>query len=333
VEKEREYLKKLLDTQKVIFDILIALLRNPVEEKTTNYGRIYRPYSNYQRDEKALALCLFEQDKYAQSHGFKIRRFGPERRPIRSVKDVFRWCVDIAREYGPTFIEGADREKCWQWYERLLRWETDIPPPEWLLKIKLGLSGPILLFIGIGEHYAITADTRGMLYRQLEEIRARVKTFHHVAVGIPAEGFGAKGEVNTIQAKGILDAQKTPASQAEDKGQVTFQYNKKKTEEGSEIVVNGILIGEKGKHLFTRIPALAFAEYARASNAGIKDTKDIEKRVIDRIPSWRKYKKTGKEPNTKYVKREIKKGIKIATNHAIIPFNPIPFHVDLPKSR
>jgi DNA-binding winged helix-turn-helix (wHTH) protein len=213
VEKEREYLHKLLNTQKVIFDILISLLRNPVEEKTTKNSRIYRPYSNYQRDEKALALCLFEQDKYAQSHGFKIIRFGPERRPIQSVKDVFRWCVDIAREYGPTFIEGVDREECWQWYERLLRWETDILPPEWLLKIKLGLSGPILLFIGVGEHYAITADTRGTLYRQLEEIRARVKTFHHVAVGIPAEGFGAKREVNTIQAKGILGSQKTPASQ------------------------------------------------------------------------------------------------------------------------
>ena len=333
MEKEREYLRRLLNTQKVIFDILISLLRNPVEEKTTSYGRIYRPYSNYQRDEKALALCLFKQDKYAQLNGFKIRRFGPERRPIRSVKDVFRWCVDIAREYGPTFIEGADREKCWQWYERLLRWETDIPPPEWLLKIKLGLYGPILLFIGSGEHYAITADTRGTLYRQLEDIRAKFKLFPRVAVGIPPEGFGAKGEAKTIQAKGSLGLQETPASQAEDKDQVTFQYNKKRTEEGSENVVSGILKGEKGEHLFTKIPALAFAEYARASNKGVKNPKEIEKSVVDRIPSWRKHKIKGTEPNTKYVKREIKKGIKIATNHDIIPFNPIPFHVDLPKSR
>ena len=138
---------------------------------------------------------------------------------------------------------------------------------------------------------------------------------------------------------------KTPARQAVAKtlvpeeigtsqsAKVTFQYNKRENKEGSKKVVGGILMGKKDKHPFTRIPALAFAEYARASNAGIKDPKDIEKRVIDRIPSWQKYKRTGKEPSTKYVKREIKKGIKKATGHEITPFNPIPFRVELPKSQ
>ncbi|MHC4197263.1 MAG: hypothetical protein ACYSRP_05035 [Planctomycetota bacterium] len=135
------------------------------------------------------------------------------------------------------------------------------------------------------------------------------------------------------QKKAEINKSETPAPQKEYKGQVTFQYNKRETKEGSRKVVGGNLKGKKGKHTFPPIPAIAFAEYARASNEGVDDPKKIRKRVIDRVPKWQKYKKEDKTPNTKYVKREIKKGIKKATGHEITPFNPIPFRVELPKSQ
>ncbi len=114
-------------------------------------------------------------------------------------------------------------------------------------------------------------------------------------------------------------------------GQPTFEYNKRKTTEGSEKVVGAILTGKKGVHPFTRIPALAFAEYARASNEGVDDPKKIEKRVVDNVPDWHKYKKSGNMPRTQYVRKQIQEGIKKATGNRVIPFNPLPFYVDIPK--
>lgn len=138
--KESEYLKRLLDTQKVIFNTLNSLLMNPVEEKTVKGKVIYMPYRNARTDGLELANCLSRQDEFAGLHDFGIVRFGPDKRHIATVKDVFKWCIDIAREHGPTFVDGVDREACWQWYERLLSGERKITPPKGLYRLRLGVS-------------------------------------------------------------------------------------------------------------------------------------------------------------------------------------------------
>lgn len=126
-----------------------------------------------------------------------------------------------------------------------------------------------------------------------------------------------------------LEEKATETPGAGGKGEPTYYYVMQDTKEGSKRVSKGILSGEKGRHTFTRLPALAMAEYIRASNEGVKNPKDIEKSVIDNVPEWQKLKTKGQKPNTKYIKKAIKCGIKKATARDVIPFNPIPFKISL----
>ncbi|HHT9118383.1 MAG TPA: hypothetical protein ACFYD1_07110 [Candidatus Hypogeohydataceae bacterium YC38] len=137
----------------------------------------------------------------------------------------------------------------------------------------------------------------------------------------------------------IAQGKKTPGAGGKDKtasktrsgDKTSYHYVKQDTKEGSKRVSKGILQGERGKYTFTRLPALAMDKYIRASNKGVNNPKDIEKEVIDSVPQWKKLQVENKQPNLKYVKRQLKKGIKKATGRDVVPFNPIPFKIFFPN--